>query len=44
MRIEKIHGYALPSSSFAMTTPVPALALNRNPALKMVKIAKPLAC
>lgn len=32
------------SGSFAMTIPVPARALNRNPALKIVKIAKPFAC
>jgi hypothetical protein len=32
-----------PSSSFAMTIPVPALAEKRKPALKTVKIANPLA-
>lgn len=34
---------SLPSSSFAMTMPLPALAEKRKPALKMVNIAKPLA-
>ena len=35
--------YSHPSSSLAMTMPLPALAENRKPALKIVKIAKPLA-
>ena len=34
---------SLPSSSFAITTPLPALAENRKPALKMVKMANPFA-
>lgn len=34
---------SLPSSSFAMTMPLPALAEKRKPALKMVNIAKPFA-
>ncbi len=35
--------YSLPSSSLAITTPLPALAEKRNPALKMVKMANPFA-
>lgn len=35
--------HLLPSSSFAMTTPLPALAENRKPALKMVNMANPFA-
>ena len=33
----------LPSSSFAMTIPLPARAEKRKPALKTVKMAKPFA-
>ena len=34
---------SLPSSSFAMTIPLPARAEKRKPALKTVKMAKPFA-
>lgn len=41
--MEELDRYSHPSSSLAMTMPLPARAENRKPALKMVKIANPLA-